>query len=291
MNIIFSIDGGIGKSVIATAVLKAMRKKYDKAYIIVVTSYPDVFINNPNVNTTITHNQLNGIYSNYIMNKDCKVFMTDPYTSSDFITEKQHLIKTWCDLFDISYNGEMPELFISQAEKDYFEQFYRLDKPIMVIQPHGGAQNQPLKYSWTRDIPQPIMEDVIEYFKNDYAILHVKREDQIVYSNTLQALDSFRSIAILMSMSNKRLLIDSSSMHIAAALNLPSTICWVGTNPNVFGYSLHNNIVANEPTKPINLEHSFYTKHLLFEDISSIPYDNLKEVFDTQNIIESLKSH
>ena len=35
MNIIFSIDGGIGKSVIATAVLKAMRKKYDKAYIIV----------------------------------------------------------------------------------------------------------------------------------------------------------------------------------------------------------------------------------------------------------------
>ena len=161
----------------------------------------------------------------------------------------------------------------------------------MVIQPHGGAQNQALKYSWTRDIPQPVMEEVIEYFKDDYAILHVKREDQIIYPNTLQALDSFRSIAILLTMSSKRLLIDSSMMHVAAAFNLPSTICWVGTNPEVFGYSLHNNIVANEPTKPINLEHSFYTKHLLFEDISSIPYYNLKEVFDTQKIIESLKSH
>ena len=291
MNIIFSIEGGIGKSVIATAVLKAMRKKYDKDYIIVVTSYPDVFINNPNANKTITHNQLNGIYSNYIMNKDCKVFMTDPYTSSDFITEKQHIIKTWCELYDIPYNGETPELFISQSEKDYFQQFYRVDKPIMLIQPHGGAQNQPLKYSWTRDIPQPIMEDVIEYFKDEYAILHVKREDQIIYPNTLQALDSFRSIAILLTMSSKRLLIDSSMMHAAAAFNLPSTVCWIGTNPEVFGYSLHNNIVANEPTKSINLEHSFYTKHLLFEDISSIPYDNLKEVFDTQKIIESLKSH
>jgi ADP-heptose:LPS heptosyltransferase len=291
MYIIFQIDGGIGKSVMATAVLKAMRKKHTKDYIIVVTSYPDVFINNPNANKVLNFNQLNGIYSNYIMDKDCKVFMADPYTSSDFITEKQHVIKTWCDLYDIPYNGENPEIFISQSEKDYFQQFYRLDKPIMVIQPHGGAQNQALKYSWTRDIPQPIMEEVIEYFKNDYAILHVKREDQIIYPNTLQALDSFRSLAILLTMSSKRFLIDSSMMHVAAAFNLPSTICWVGTNPEVFGYSLHNNIVANEPTKPINLEHSFYTKHLLFEDISSIPYHNLKEVFDTQKIIESLKSH
>ena len=291
MYIIFQIDGGIGKSVMATAVLKAMRKKHTKDYIIVVTSYPDVFINNPNANKVLNFNQLNGIYTNYIMDKDCKVFMTDPYTSSDFITEKQHVIKTWCDLYDIPYNGENPEIFISQSEKDYFEQFYRLDKPIMVIQPHGGAQNQALKYSWTRDIPQPIMEEVIEYYKNDYAILHVKREDQIIYPNTLQALDSFRSIAILLTMSSKRLLIDSSMMHVAAAFNLPSTICWVGTNPEAFGYSLHNNIVANEPTKPINLEHSFYTKHLLFEDISSIPYDTLKEVFDVQKIIESLKSH
>jgi ADP-heptose:LPS heptosyltransferase len=291
MYIIFQIDGGIGKSVMATAVLKAMRKKHTKDYIIVVTAYPDVFINNPHVNKVLNFSQLNGIYSNYIMGKDCKVFMTDPYTSSDFITEKQHVIKTWCDLYDIPYNGENPEIFISQSEKDYFQQFYRLDKPIMVIQPHGGAQNQPLKYSWTRDIPQPIMEEVIEYFKDDYVILHVKREDQIIYPNTLQALDSFRSIAILLTMSSKRLLIDSSMMHVAAAFNLPSTICWVGTNPEVFGYSLHNNIVANEPTKPINLEHSFYTKHLLFEDISSIPYHNLKEVFDTQKIIESLKSH
>jgi ADP-heptose:LPS heptosyltransferase len=291
MYIIFQIDGGIGKSVMATAVLKAMRKKHTKDYIIVITAYPDVFINNPNVNKVLNFNQLNGIYSNYIMDKDCKVFVTDPYTSSDFITEKQHVIKTWCDLYDIPYNGENPEIFISQSEKDYFQQFYRLDKPIMVIQPHGGAQNQALKYSWTRDIPQPIMEEVIEYYKNDYVILHVKREDQIIYPNTLQALDSFRSIVILLTMSSKRLLIDSSMMHVAAAFNLPSTICWVGTNPEVFGYSSHNNIVANEPTKPINLEHSFYTKHLLFEDISSIPYHNLKEVFDAQKIIESLKSH
>ena len=47
-------------------------------------------------------------------------------------------------------------------------------------------------------------------------------------------------------MSKKRLLIDSSVMHIATALNLPSVVTWVGTNPKMFGFDIHNNIMANE---------------------------------------------
>jgi ADP-heptose:LPS heptosyltransferase len=176
-----------------------------------------------------------------------------------------------------------------KAEKEYFEPFYRLDKPILAIQPNGGAVNQPLKYSWTRDIPSPIIEEVIECYKNDYAILHIKREDQIIYANTLQALDSFRSIAVALSLSQKRLLIDSSSLHIATALNLPSVVAWIGTNPKVFGYEMHNNILANQPTRTVDLNHSNYQKYLLFQDISTIPYNDLNEVFDKKLIINALK--
>jgi ADP-heptose:LPS heptosyltransferase len=288
MNVIFQIDGGLGKSILGTAVLKAIKKQYSKANIIVVTSYPDVFVNNPNVNKVLTHETISGVYEKYILNKDAKVFVSDPYATSDYITEEKHLIQLWCEMYGLNYNGEKPELFISKAERQYFEGFYKLDKPIMVIQPHGGAFNQPLKYSWTRDIPQPIMQDIINHFANDYAILHVKREDQIIYENTFQALDSFRSIAVLLSMSTKRLLIDSSVMHIATALNLPSVVTWVGTNPKMFGYDIHNNIVANEPTKTPDLNHPHYSKYLLFQDISSIPYNDLYEVFDTQKIIDAI---
>ena len=289
MNLIFQIDGGIGKSIMATAVLKAIRKQYKKANIIVVTGYPDVFISNPNVNKVLGFDQLSGIYAQYVMGKDAKVFVSDPYHTSDFITESAHLIKIWCELYGVEYNGEMPELFLLKAEKEYFEPFYRLDKPILAIQTNGGAQNQPLKYSWTRDIPAPIVEQVIEHFKNDYAILHIKREDQIIYPNTLQAIDKFRSIAILLSLSQKRLLIDSSAMHIATALKLPSTVAWVGTNPKIFGYEMHKNILANEPTREPNLQHPHYQKYLLFQDISTIPYNDLNEVFDASKIISSLK--
>ncbi len=289
MNVICQVDGGLGKSIMFTAVLKAIKKQYKKANIIVVTGYPDVFIANPNVNKVLGFDQLSGIYSKYIMGKDAKVFVSDPYHTSDYITESAHLIKLWCELYGVEYNGEMPEIFLLKAEKEYFEPFYRLDKPILAIQPNGGAINQPLKYSWTRDIPVPIVEQVIEHFKNDYAILHIKREDQIVYPNTLQALDSFRSIAVLLSMSQKRLLIDSSAMHIATALNLQSTVAWVGTNPNIFGYETHKNIVANDPTREPNFDHPHYQKYLLFQDISTIPYNDLNEVFDVTKIINSLK--
>ena len=58
----------------------------------------------------------------------------------------------------------------------------------------------------------------------------------------------YRSIAILLQLSNKRLLIDSFAQHMAAALNVKSTVCWnPSTKPEIFGYKLHDNI-KGKPT-------------------------------------------
>jgi ADP-heptose:LPS heptosyltransferase len=289
MNIIFDISGGLGKNILSTAVLKALRKGNPKANIIVLTSYPDVFISNPNVNKVLVHGTAVGLYKDYIMGKKSKVFVTDPYTCSDYLTESKHLIEIWCKLCEVPYKGEMPELFLSKTEIEYFAPFYKLEKPIMVIHPNGGPQDQPLKYSWTRDIPSPVIQEVIEHYKNKYTIVQVKREDQIIYNNTVGAIDSFRSIAVLLMLSERRLLIDSSVMHIAAALDLASVVCWIGTNPKVFGYDLHNNIVANPGDLKLNLDHQYYQKLPLFEDISKCPYSDLNTVFDSKSIIETLK--
>ena len=52
---------------------------------------------------------------------------------------------------------------------------------------------------------------------------------------------------------------------------------------------MHDNIVANESTKEVNIERNSYTKYLLYEDISTLPYNNFSEIFDTQKIINALK--
>jgi ADP-heptose:LPS heptosyltransferase len=288
MNIIFQIDGGLGKSIMATAMVKVIKKRYKNSNLIVVTAYPDVFLNNPHVDKLYRTDQINGMYLKYVKDQDCKVFVEDPYRHSDFITEKHHLFRTWCKIFGLNYGGEQPELYLTQPEIDYFTPFYTLDKPILAIQPNGGPAEQGFNYSWTRDIPEPTVLDIINHYKNDYTIVHIKRQDQKVYPDTMQALDGFRSIAILLQLSKKRLLMDSFTQHLAAAMNVKSTVCWVTTKPEVFGYKLHDNILANPFTKEPLIQNSVYQPFNLAQDISSIPYNDLREIFNVNKIVESI---
>jgi len=272
----------------ATAMVKVLRKRYKNAHIIVATSYPDVFLNNPYINECFETVKMGGAYLKYVKDQDCKVFIADPYSNSSFITEKEHLLKTWCKIYGLHYNNEQPEIYLTQPEIDYFKPFYNTEKPIMVIQPNGGPQGQGFQYSWTRDVPLPIINEIIQYYKNDYTVIHVKRKDQYTYPDTMQALDGFRSIAILLQLSKKSLLIDSFGQHLAAAVGKKSTVCWVTTKPKIFGYKLHDNILAEPFTKEPQLQNSAYQPFNLAQDISSIPYNDLNEVFNVNKIIESI---
>ena len=288
MNVIFQIDGGLGKSIMATAMTKVIRKRYKNAHVIVVSAYPDVFLNNPHINECFRVEEMGGAYLKYIKDQDCKLFVEDPYRHTSFLTDKEHLFKTWCKIYGLNYNNEEPEIYLTQPEKEYFQPFYQVEKPILAIQPNGGPQNQGFQYSWTRDIPEPTINEIIQHYKEDYTIVHIKREDQYKYPDTLHALDGFRSIAILLQLSKKRLLIDSFAQHLAAAMGVKSTVCWVTTKPKVFGYKLHDNIQANPFTKEPQLQNSVYQPFNLAQDISSIPYNDLREVFDVNKIIESI---
>ena len=291
MNIIFQIEGGLGKSIMATAMVKVIKNHYKDSTLIVVTAYPDVFLNNPQIDKVKNVDNLQGLYLEYIKGKECKVFASEPYRDSDFILESPiPLLKTWCKIFDLTYNNEQPELFLTNPEIDYFTPFYKTEKPILAIQTNGGPVEQSYNYSWTRDIPESNVLDIINYFKKDYTIVHIKRENQKTYPDTLHALDNHRSIAILLQISKKRLLIDSFSQHLSAALNLKSTVCWITTKPEIFGYKLHDNIKSEIFTKEPILDNATYNPFALTEEIHSIPYNDLSEIFDTQKIISSINN-
>jgi len=89
-------------------------------------------------------------------------------------------------------------------------------------------------------------------------------------------------------LSQKRLFIDSSAMHIATALKLSSTVMWMGTDPKVFGYDINTNILANAPDLVTNLDNPYFQKYALFEDLSRCPYSDLSKIFNAEDIIKSL---
>tara|TARA_R110000796_G_scaffold75286_1_gene168950 strand:- start:201 stop:1079 length:879 start_codon:yes stop_codon:yes gene_type:complete len=289
MNILFQIDGGLGKSIMATAMVKVIKKRYKNSNLIVITAYPDVFLNNPNVSKVYNTNNINGFYLKYIKDQKCKIFVEDPYRNEDFILDKPiKLFKTWCEIYNLRYNNEQPEIYLTQPELDYFKPYYITDKPILAMQTNGGPIDIGYQYAWTRDIPEPTVLEIINHYKNDYTIIHIKRKDQKVYPDVMQALDGYRSIAILLQLSNKRLLMDSFSQHLAAALDKKSTVCWISTKPEIFGYKMHGNIKANPFTKEPSLHEAAYQPFSLSQDIHSIPYNDLKEIFNTNKIIESI---
>jgi hypothetical protein len=289
MTILFNISGGIGKCIAATAVCEAIIKQYPDAKLIVGSAYPDVFIGNPFVYRTFMFGGVNYFYSDYVEGKDVKVFSHDPYLETAFIKREKHLIEIWCDLFGIKYNGEQPKVFLTQEEINFYSKKYISDRPIFALQTNGGAPDQQNKYSWARDIPDNVVLAVIEEFKKDYLIAHIRRDDQKSYPDTISVTDNFRSVTTFLMMSQKRLLIDSFAQHTAAAFNLPSTVLWVVNDPKVFGYEIHDNILANPETKEPDLKNSFLQKYDILGDLIQFPYNNQNEIFDVDQVIQSLK--
>jgi len=92
----------------------------------------------------------------------------------------------------------------------------------------------------------------------------------------------------MLTVSSKRFLIDSSLQHAAVAINLKSTVFWVGTSPNVFGYELHNNIIANKPKKKNQLIGSYLFDYQFDHNVHECPYNTLDEMFDINNLLNNI---
>jgi ADP-heptose:LPS heptosyltransferase len=288
MNIIFQINGGIGKVIASTAVCASIKTKYPDCKLIVVSGYPDVFLGNPNVDRAYGFGQQAYFYKEYIENQEVLVFAHDPYLETKHIKQEEHLIETWCKLYDLPVTKTVGELFLTKREIDFFSKKFVSDKPILLLQTNGGTESD-VKYSWARDIPSYVVENIIHEFKEQYNIVHIRREDQINYEGTFSVTDTFRALLVLISISDKRLMMDSFGQHAAAALNKPSTVLWVVNSPKVFGYDIHTNITANPETSSSELRNSYLNKYNISGELIEFPYNNESEIFNVNDVIKSLK--
>lgn len=286
MKISFQIEGGVGKNVLATAVVRAISKKYPDHKIIIVTAHRDVWQCNPNVWRIIEFGKTEYFYQDHVEGQDIRIFSQDPYRHEDYILNKRHLIDIWCDICGVEPDGHNPELFFTKLENDFL--LNSLDKdyrPIFVINAFGGAETQQHKYSWMRDIPPQIAQEVVDHFSKTHRVIQVRRPDQIELSGAESISRNVRELSLLLLHSDKRLLIDSFLQHSSAALGLSSTVLWIGNSPNVLGYELHTNIVT-ENLQPGDVYQSFYEKF----DILGNPIQlagNPNDLFDAQTIIDS----
>ena len=159
------------------------------------------------------------------------------------------------------------------------------------MQTNGGPYDQDKPYSWTRDIPHGQAQILANELSKSFKILHITRPKCLPLANVerVDHVPSKRAFLSLLLKSDKRLLIDSCLQHAAAALNLPSTVLWVGTSPDVFGYEMHKNIKPTAKKREIGTQ--FLDSIIFDHDFNGIeheyPYESL-DIFHLQSIFDSL---
>ncbi len=291
---IFHIEGGLGKHIVSTAVARAIRKNHPERELIVVCAYPEIFINLNFIYRVYRHGNTPYFYQEYIKNKDFIIFKHEPYFTTEHIKKELPLIENWCKLYNLEYSGELPEVNFNFRQQQFNMNKWVRNKPVLLLQTNGGPLNeQPFPYSWTRDMPQYIFEPIINHFSETYHIIQICRnETQVInHPNVEVVREQLTNMELfgLVNYSHKRLLIDSSLQHIAKALNKPSTVLWIGTDPKVFGYNTHTNIIAKLDDDEFKLPDSYLFDYNFLGTLHECPVFNQTKMFDVNEIIESLK--
>jgi hypothetical protein len=288
---LFHIEGGLGKHIAATAVARAIKSNHPNRELIVVCAYPEIFLNLPFVSRVYRIGMTPYFYDDFINGKDTIIFKQEPYFTTDHIHKNLPLIETWCKVHELKYSGEKPELIFNIRQQQIGFRRWKRDRPVMVIQTNGGPmKDQPFPYSWTRDMPWPIANQIVQAFASQYHIIQICRQaDQGISGAEVitENLSNMELMALLLQ-SQKRVLIDSCLQHAAAAVNLPSTVLWIGTSPKIFGYDLHTNISAKLPEN-VKLPDSYLFDYNFNGMVHECPLLDLN-IFDESEVLNSINT-
>jgi hypothetical protein len=295
---IFQIQGGLGKHIAATAVAQVIKRTYPDRELIVVAAWPELWANLPFVYRVFPLGGTSYFHDEYIDGKDSLIFANEPYFTTTHIHKTHKLVESWCMMYGLEYQGEQPALKLNVEQKKAIRGFYEPKfegKPMLLLHTNGGLFTNERPYCWSRDMPIDIATKVAQHFSKDHFVMQITRpksphiEVEGVFIRHEQL--SNTELVGLVEISSKRLLIDSSLQHAAAAFKLPSTVLWNATSSVIFGHDIHDNIQAKpKPVKP--LPGSYLFDYQFDANENEFPYeeDDLDDLYNIDQIIASVEA-
>ncbi len=293
---IFQISGGLGKHIAATAVAQVIKRTYPDRELIICCAWPELWSNLPFVHRVFPLGNTQYFYSEYVDGKDSLFFIQEPYFTTTHINKTHKLVESWCMAYGLEYQGEQPVLKINMEQKKAIRNFYEPNfegKPFLLLHTNGGLFTNERPFCWSRDMPIEVAQKVFDHFKKSHFVMQITRpaspkvEGVFVRNEQL----SNTELVGLVELTDKRLLIDSSLQHAAAAYGLPSTVLWNATSSVIFGHNLHTNIQAKEKPQK-SLPGSYLFDYQFDANENEFPYEDedLGDLYNIDEIIASLES-
>ena len=132
--VIFHVEGGLGKNVASTAVVKNIAAKYKDRKLVVMASFPEVFLNNPYIHRVYRLGMTPYFWEDYINKKDTIILRREPYFETSHIMRQTQLHETWHKMYDLPYNKEkdLPELHLNMIQNEMHVTWNR-QRPILLF--------------------------------------------------------------------------------------------------------------------------------------------------------------
>jgi len=281
--VIFIVDGGIGKNIMATVPIRGIRAKYPDKKIVVVCGYPDVFKFNPNVYRVHPFQNTPDFYDNYVADEQAVVLKAEPYLDNRYVYKQGplHCSQLWCEMLGVPFDDSKPDLFLNKKELSQAKNFVQSkNRPVLLIQFNGGVpprpnpqdpkQVVPAPKMFARNLPMQTAMHVGQELSEKYHVMVAGAATQPVWEGAERVSYPLRQTFAIVPHVHKLLLIDSMMQHVAAALEKQAVVCWCGTSPDLLGYESHINLRMKEcPTPECHRPNSY----LWDRDAKGQPWD------------------
>ena len=261
-TILLVVRGGIGKNIMATAVIRNIKKNYPDKELHIIAGCPDIFLRNPNIKRVHRLGQSVYIYDDFIIDKKTIVLDVEPYRHYDYIYRNKHLVECWCQMIGIPCDSVYPEIFLNNSEEEMAKIFINKFKDPMILFQHSGGKNPKDKTKeqaliaktgmYRRNLSQDLTQKISDKLMDmGYMIGSVQSDNQYLIQGAERICFPIRSIIALIPYVNGIICIDSFLQHAVASFKRKSLVVWGGSNPKVLGYTSNKNIFLKKCPTPM----------------------------------------
>lgn len=214
-QIIFRKGMAIGDHLCMTAVIKKI-KNYLNKEIIIITSYPDIFLNNNQIYDVIDYNKLQKNDRIKIRNNKNLISFNNDWTISN---EKKSLIEHHINNFkDLSFKNCLPEIYLDKNEISEFENKFTIPNNYYLIISQAKKNNSKVKEFGIKNY-----QYIIDKTKDKINWVQVGIQSDLILNNTklnLCGKTNFRELFILVSKASGVFCSEGFLTHICAAFNI-----------------------------------------------------------------------
>ncbi len=266
-TIVFICDGGIGRNIAGTAVIRAIKKQYPDKRILVIGGAHDVFMHNPNVYRVFNFANPLYFYDDYI-NENTLVIKDEPYLNYGYINKEKHIVEAWCEDLGIECDGTYPDLYFLENELDSIKLYVDTitkegTKKLVLLQWIGGkvpedktpiGLKNALLPMFRRSLPIEETQKLTDYLVANNYVVGIVGHKNFPDIKGAEKISEFplRTTLALINYSYTFIGIDSFLQHAASSnqINKQGIVLWGGTSPKCLGYDKQINLTKEACRTP-----------------------------------------